>query len=243
MERSLNVMKRIILSEKSFNLFKGLLVNEIVVPKGVSFCTSPKDEAKYKQRLKDLETVSNLRTDRYKDYSLEEAYNNWAECGFSKDSEEYRVWCGRLTDYLDYLETGIDFVKGKVNRNGGASSHWAFIDPEWVFDMKDGRDDHQGIYCLTLKLYQNKSIWNDLFFNPKFASLKDDIKYIRGFANKLRMVDKKYSLLLPMEEYIEIGKFMSNPSNAKPELFYEEPKFDTTVDEPEVGGDDEINWE
>lgn len=221
-------MKKIILSEKSFKNFQQFLINEIVVPKGVSFCTSPNDELKYKQRLKDLENVSNLRTDKYKSYALEDAYNDWASVNFSKDTQEYKTWCGHLKTYLDYIATGIDFVKGKVKRNGAASPHFALIDPNWVMAMKNGGDDFQGVYCLTLKLYQNKVIWNDLFFNPIFEGLKNEIKEIRSFTNKLKYLDKKYELLLPLEEYSTIGKFMSNPSNAKPELFYEEPKFDET---------------
>ena len=115
----------------------------------------------------------------------------------------------------------------------------AFIDPQWVEVMIKGGDDFQGVYCLTLKLYQNKVIWNDLFFNPIFNNLKDDIKSIRSFATKTKMLDKKYELLLPMEEYIEIGKFMSNPSNARPELFYEKPKIDTPNNIP---AEDDIDW-
>jgi len=58
-------MKKIILNENSFKLFKKFLVNEIVLPKGVSFCTNPKDEIFYKTCLKKLDNIPNLRTDKY----------------------------------------------------------------------------------------------------------------------------------------------------------------------------------
>ena len=217
-------MRKIIFSENTFRTFKKCLVNEIIIPKGVTFCTSQKHELTYQQRLKDLDKVSNLRTNRYKNYELEEVYQKWAENGFSKDSEEYRIWCGHLKSYIDYIATSIDFVKGKIKRNGNTAPYLAFIDPQWVTAMINGGDDFQGIYCLTLKSYQNEVIWNDLFFNPIFENLKNDIKVIRSFATKTKLMDKKYELLLPLEEYNAIGKFMSNASNAKPELFYEEPK-------------------
>lgn len=232
-------MKKIIFNENSFRLLKKLLVNEITLPKGVSFCTSPKHDVAYRQRLEDLNGVSNLRTDRYKNYELEDAYNAWAEVGFSKDSQEYKVWCGHLKSFIDYIARSINFVKGKVAKHEKGAPYMAFIDPQWVEVMIKGGDDFQGVYCLTLKLYQNKVIWNDLFFNPIFNNLKDDIKSIRSFATKTKMLDKKYELLLPMEEYIEIGKFMSNPSNARPELFYEKPKIDTPNNIP---AEDDIDW-
>lgn len=232
-------MAKIIFSENTFRTFKKLLVNEIIVPKGISFCTNPKHELEYKQRLKDLEKVSNLRTDKYKDYNLEETYNEWAENGFSKDSEEYKSWCGNLKAYMNYIAKGIDFVKGKIKRNGDAAPYLAFIDPVWIKAMIKNSDDFQGIFCLTLKIYQNKVIWNDLFFNPIFEDLKNDIKSIRSFANKLKFLDKKYELLLPIEEYNEIGKFMSNPSNAKPELFYEMSQNNTPNNIPT---DDVVDW-
>ena len=95
------------------------------------------------------------------------------------------------------------------------------------------------VFTVTLKIYQNKVIWNDLFFNPIFEDLKNDIKSIRSFANKLKFLDKKYELLLPIEEYNEIGKFMSNSSNAKPELFYEMSQNNTPNNIPT---DDVVDW-
>lgn len=229
-------MKQIIFNENSFKLFKKCLMNEINVPKGVTFCTSPNHELIYKQRLKDLENIPNLRTDKYKNYNLEEAYKEWADVNFSKDSNEYKTWCGILKHYLDYIDRSIDFVKGKIARNGNSSPHWAFIDPNWVKCINSDTEDYQGIYCLTLKIYQNKPMWNDLFFNPIFENLKNGIKEIRKFAMLKRKADKKYDLLLPLEEYIEIGKFMSNENNARPELFYG-TSTETDNNEPD------FNWE
>ncbi len=234
-------MKKIILNENSFRLFKKFLVNEIVLPKGVSFCTDPKDEISYKTCLKKLDSIPNLRTDKYKDHNLENAYNEWSKTDFSKDSFEYKTWCGLLKNYMDYLGRSINFVKfNKIDRIGDARAHYVFVDPKWVETMNSGKEDYQGIFSLTLKIYQNKVIWNDLFFNPIFEELKNLYKSIRGFANKKKILDKKYELLLPIEEYVEIGKYMNNESNARPELFCEFNEEPNNI--PQVDDDNTIDW-
>lgn len=219
-------MKRIILSERAFKVFKQCLVNEALKSNDIPFCSNDRENKEYNQRLRELSTIPNLRVDRYKDENLENAYDNWSNVGFDKSSMEYKVWCGHLQRYLEFLERGLDFVNQKKNRIGEARPHYIFADLDWMRKIKSSNvDDYQGIYSLTLKIYQNRVIWNDLFFNPIFNNLKETYKEIRSFANKKKILDKKYSLLLPMEEYIELGKFMNNPENARPELF-----FDTNVE-------------
>ena len=239
-------MKKIFLSENTFKAFRDCLLNEIDVPKGFSFCSNSNDGKKYNDQLKNLEAISDLRVDRYKNYNLESVYEDWAKTGFDKASDEYRVWCGHLKNYMEYIGRSIYYVKtDRIDRIGEARPYYSFIDSTWVDSLKRDHEEHQGIYCLTLKIYQNKVIWNDLFFNPIFNDLKEVYKEIRSYANKKKILDPNYVLLLPMEEYTEIGKFMFNQENAKPELFYNPEELNNEPqinDEPQSDDDENFDW-
>lgn len=212
-------MKKIIFNENSFIKFKKHVIKEAIVSTQYLFGT---EKHNFKIELDALSKISNLRTDRYKNYDLENAYEEWGNTGFDKSSNEYRIWCGNLQSFMEYIGKSIYYVlTDKVERAGSTRPHYAFLDPEWVKKVvRGGQEEHQSIYCLTLKLYQNKVIWNDLFFNPIFNDLKEALKKIRGFANKQKILNPNFKLLLPIEEYNEIGLAMK-PENAKPELFYE----------------------
>lgn len=246
-------MKKVIFNESTFNAFKRCLINEIAKPNPYIFGTEKID---YKNELSSLASISNLRTDRYKDYKLEDSYKNWSDVGFDKSSNEYKVWGGNLISFLKYLEGGIFYVlTDRVKRIGDARPHFAFIDTSWVKNVVYGKkEEHQGIYCLILKIYQNKTMWNDLFFNPIFEGLKNAFIEIKQYVGRQIGINPNIRLLLPIEEYKEINTFMGDPSNAKPELFYtqedeshiEEPNNEPHVEEPnnEPQSDDinAIDW-
>jgi len=231
-------MKKIIFNENTFKSFKRCAIMEAVSSNPYLFGTEQKD---YKQLLASLSTVPNLRTDKYTNHELEEYYNDWKKTGFDISSNEYQIWCGALKKYLDYLGRSIYFVlNNKVKRIADARPYYVFLDPSWVQTVKlDKPEDFQGIYSLTLKIYQNKVVWNDLFFNPIFEDLKNAIKEIRAYANKQKILNPNLNLLLPKEEYIEIGKYM-NSDNAQPELFY--GQTEKPNNEPQVNDDEPFDW-
>lgn len=231
-------MKKIRLSENTFNAFKKCLIGEAIQPNPYLFGTRQED---YKQRLADLSKISNLRVDRYKDYDLENSFKEWANVSFDKSTNEYKAWCGQLKKYLDYLGSSIYYVlTDKVERVGDARPHYAFIDPVWVESVVHGKkEEHQGIYCLTLKIFQNKVVWNDLFFNPVFNDLKEAYMKIKSFVASQIAKNPNIKLLMPLDEYKEINKFI-NSNDAKPELFCnlnEEPN-----NEPQVDDTDDFDW-
>lgn len=237
-------MKKVIFNENAFNAFKRCLVNEIAKPNPYIFGT---DKIDYSNKLKALANISNLRTDRYKDYNLEEAYKNWSDIGFDKSSNEYKVWSGNLISFLKYLESGIFYVlEDRVRRIGDARPHFAFMDSSWVENVvHDRKEEHQGIYCLILKIYQNKPIWNDLFFNPLFDDLKNAFTEIKQYVVGQIAKNPNIKLLLPLEEYKEINMFMRDASNAKPELFYtqdDEPQVEEPNNEPQNDDTDAFDW-
>ena len=242
-------MKKVIFNESAFNAFKRCLVNEIAKPNPYIFGTEKID---YKRKLDDLAKVSNLKVDRYKDYKLEDAYKNWADVGFDKSSNEYKVWCGNLISFLKYLESGIFYVlEDRVKRIGTARPHFVFIDPIWINNVvRDNKEEYQGVYCLILKIYQNKPMWNDLFFNPVFDDLKTAFLEIKKYVGTQIAKNPNIKLLLPIEEYREINMFMRDPGNAKPELFYsqedehieDEPQVEEPNNEPQSDDVDAFDW-
>ena len=210
--------KTIILSENAFKKIKRYMIQEAVSSNPYLFGTANED---YKRILEGLSKVSNLRTDRYKNYDLEEAYEKWSKVGFDKNTKEFAAWNGILKSYLNFLNGGIEYVlNDKVNRIGMNRPHWVFIDPSWAKDviLNHEGEKHQSIYSLILKIYQNKVMWNDLFFNPLFENIKNDFFKIKSFIGKALGENMNLKLLLPIEEYREINNFIRS-GEAKPELF------------------------
>ena len=225
--------KTIILSENAFNKIKRLMVQEAIKSNPYAFGPGGKDD--YTRKLPSLDKVANLKVDRYKDHDLENSYKLWAETGFDKSSYEYIEWGNKLKSYLSFLAGGIEFVlNDKVRRINMNRPQWVFLDPSWLEDVvirNQENEKHQSIYCLILKLSQNKVVWNDLFFNPIFEDLKNQISEIRQFVGKAIGVNPNLKLLLPLEQYRELTKFINDPSNAKPELFYEPQQQNFSDDE------------
>ena len=220
--------KTIILPENYFNRIKNMIIKEAIAPNPYLFGLGAK-AINYKSIVDSLNKNEMLKTSAYKDETLENTYRAWEEKGFDKSSYEYVAWGNALNDYMTYLARGIDFILGKAERIGlSASTYWVFIDPEWAKDVMNKKDakDHQCIYSLVLKLCQNKSMWNDLFFNPIFQDMKDKFFKIRSFVGKAFGINMNYKLLMPLEQYREIVKYSSDQSNAKPELFYEPPQYE-----------------
>ena len=215
--------KTIILNENTFKKIKRMMIREALAsnPNPLVFGRRTSDD--YRSRIPGLEKVSNLKVDRYKDKELEMLYNEWEKVGFNKITFEYVAFANRLIHYLDYLKTGIEFVlNDKVRRINDNCPHWVFLDPEWADDVvlrSEESDKHQSIYCLILKLSQNKAAWNDLFFNPLYANLKDAIIEIRKYVSRKLGENMGYKVLLPLEQYKELTMFLNDPSSEKPERF------------------------
>ncbi len=225
--------KTIILNENTFKKIKKLIIKEAVKQNPYIFGTGGKDD--YTKILSSLEKVPNLKIDRYKNYDLENSYKSWEKTGFDKNSYEYVEWGNNLKSYLSFLSGGIEFVlNDKVKRINMNRPQWVFLDPSWIEDVVTKNKDnekHQSIYCLILKLSQNKVVWNDLFFNPIFEELKNEISEIRKFVGKAIGINPNLKSLLPIEQYRELTKFINDPNSAKPELFYEPPKQNFNDDE------------
>ena len=223
--------KTIILNENAFKKIRSLIIREAAATDQYYFGTS---RVYYKPYLDKLSNMGNLRVDRYKDDKLAEAYNNWAGVNFDKSSYEYIAWGNALNEYMKYLAGGIEFVLNhKVKRIGlGGKFYWVFIDEDWVKMIDDTNDykDKECIYPLILKIYQNKPMWNDLFFNPLFSDMKNKFMEIKQFIGSAIGKYPNVKLLLPMEEYREINNYI-RANDAKPELFYEPPKYYDDEDE------------
>ena len=217
--------KTIILNENAFKKIRGLIIKEASAFDQYYFGTSRKF---YKPILEKLAGMKNLRVDRYKDYGLQEAYDKWAATNFDKSCYEYTAWGNALTAYMKFLSGGIEFVLNhKVLRIGlGGKYYWVFIDEDWadMIDDKNDVNDKECIYPLILKIYQNKPMWNDLFFNPLFSDMKNNFMQIKQFIGEAIGKYPNVKLLLPIEEYREINKYI-NSGEAKPELFFEPAKL------------------
>lgn len=215
--------KTIILNENTFKKIKRMMIREALASKPNPLVFGRRERDDYRGRIHNLEKVANLKVDRYKDHELERLYEEWGKVGFNKLSFEYVAFANRLIHYLDYLKTGIEFVlNDKVIRINDACPHWVFLDPDWADDVigvKEENERHQSIYCLILKLSQNKAAWNDLFFNPLYANLKNGIVKIRQYVSKQLGKNMNLKLLLPIEQYKELTMFLNDPSSAKPERF------------------------
>lgn len=215
--------KTIILNENTFKKIKRMMIREALASKPNPLVFGRRERDDYRGRIPNLEKIANLKVDRYKDHELERLYEEWGKVGFNKLSFEYVAFANRLIHYLNFLKDGIKWVvEDKVIRINDACPHWAFLDPDWadnVIGVKEENEQHQSIYCLILKLSQNKAAWNDLFFNPIFSDLKDGIVKVRQYVSKQLGKNMNLKLLLPIEQYKELTKYLNDPSSEKPERF------------------------
>lgn len=201
----------------------------------------------YKPYLHSIGQISNLHVDRYKDYELEESWNNWKKKGCDKNSEEYYIYISNFKKFM--FGTGgflrnLSYVGDRLN----GPLHSLILDPKWVSSLNgkpnwrysdlntgEGGDEFHCFYTTVLKLFQNPAIWNDFFFNPVFANDKGKYDSIRAKITNIMKTNKEsyetqYKPLLPMDEYRQLNFFMNEINqetkkvekglNAKPELFY-----------------------
>ena len=173
------MQKTIILNENTFKKIKQLIIKEAVT-QAPKFGT--KVGINYKPYLDSMQKISNLHTDRYKDYELEEAWNAWKNTGFNKNTEEYAIYVAKFKAFMFGGGGSRGFlgnVSYVIDRLGGSLNSF-LLDPKWVSslnktpnyrysDLNSGKegDEFQCFYTTILKLYQNPSIWNDFFFNPE----------------------------------------------------------------------------
>ena len=215
--------KTIILNENTFKKIKRMMIREALASKPNPLVFGRRETDDYRGRIPNMDKIANLKVDRYKDKELEMAYGEWEKVGFNKLSFEYITFANRLIQYLNFLKKGIDWVvEDKVERINDACPHWAFLDPDWADDVigvKEENERHQSIYCLILKLSQNKAAWNDLFFNPIFSDLKDGVIRVRQYVSRQLGKNMNLKLLLPIEQYRELTKYLNDPSSEKPERF------------------------
>jgi hypothetical protein len=216
--------KTIILSENSFKKIKKLIIKE-AISSGPIF-----GRINYAGDLATLATVKNLHTDRYKDYNLEESWNNWKNTGFDKNCTEYYTY---LSNFKRFMFGGNDGdnkgflgnVSYTIYRTNCTFDE-LLLDSNWVksvnskryykysdLNSNNGGDNWQCFYTTILKLYQNPAIWNDFFFNPEFKQYSQKFFKIRDrlsdlFKENPTNYKEKYSPLLPKKEYFELNKFV-----------------------------------
>lgn len=232
--------KTIILNENTFNKIKRTIIKEALAPefgKGKSLIN-------YRPYLTSISKISNLHTDRYKDYELEEAYNNWKNTGYNKNGEDYLIYVSKFKRFMFGSSGLIQNISYTADRLGGPL-HSILLDPKWVMSLNGkpnwkyseqnsgyGGDEFHCFYTTVLKIFQNPSIWNDFFFNPIFSEAKQKYDSIRAKVTEAMKTNKEmYSQLLPMEEYKQLNLFMNEINqetkkvekgiNCKPELFFD----------------------
>lgn len=217
--------KTIILSENTFKKIKRLIIKEAITNAPMF---GKHDD--YTGHLKTLEKISNLHTDRYKDYELEESWNNWKNTGFNKNCKEYNIYLSNFKRFMFGGKEGenkgfLGNVSYVIDRLNGPL-HSFILDPNWVnavnntpnyrySDLKSTKegDDWQCFYTTILKLYQNPAIWNDFFFNPEFKEYSQRFFKIRDKLSDLYKQNPEeykatYTQILPKKEYAELNKFV-----------------------------------
>lgn len=237
--------KTIILNESAFKKIKNIIIKEAIQ----QYPTFGKgaNSINYKSYLDSINKIHNLHTDRYKDYELDRAWNDWKNVGCDKNSEEYLIYISKFKNFMfgngGFLRN-LSYVADRLN----GPLHSLILDPKWVVSLNgkpswrysdlnsgEGGDEFHCFYTTVLKLFQNPAIWNDFFFNPIFKNEKEKYDSIRRKITDLMKSNKEsyetnYKPLLPMEEYKQLNFFMNEINqetkkvekglNCKPELFY-----------------------
>lgn len=199
----------------------------------------------YKPYIDSISKISNLHSDRYKDYELEDAYNDWKNTGYDKNCDEYLIYVSKFKNFMFGTGGFLKNISYVADRLQGPL-HSLLLDPKWVSSLNgkpnwkysdlnsgEGGDEFQCFYTTVLKLFQNPAIWNDFFFNPLFSTEKNKYDSIRAkITNIMKTNKEQYIQLLPMEEYRQLNFFMNEINqdtkkvekglNCKPELFYDE---------------------
>jgi hypothetical protein len=232
---------KIKLSEQKLNIFLSKMLNEAVQPTFGNGSNS----INYKPYIDSISKIKNLHNDRYKDYELDEAWNDWKNIGYDKNSQEYYIYVSKFKNFM--FGTGgflrnLSYVGDRLN----GPLHSLLLDPKWVSSLNgkpnwkysnlnsgEGGDEFHCFYTTVLKLFQNPAIWNDFFFNPMFSQYKEKYDNIRSkITSAMKTNKEQYIQLLPMEEYKQLNFFMNEINqdtkkiekglNCKPELFYSE---------------------
>ena len=217
----------------------------------------------YKPYITTISKIQNLHSDRYKDYELEEAWNDWKKTGCDKNSQEYFIYISKFKNFMfgmgGFLRN-LSYVGDRLN----GPLHSLLLDPKWVNSLNgkpnwkysdlnsgEGGDEFHCFYTTVLKLFQNPAIWNDFFFNPIFANDKQKYDNIRAKITDLMKTNKEgyetqYKPLIPMEEYRELNFFMNEINkdtkkiekglNCKPELFYNQEA--NSINDVDISDDD-----
>ena len=157
-----------------------------------------------------LDSVSDLRIDRYKEPDLEYVYNEWEKTGFSKDTDEYAEFHTIIDRFMTYLERAVYYTLKRVSEMNDTK----VLDPKWAQSLKMGNEQFQCFYTLILKIYQNPAIWNDFFFNPEYKEISDIYK---ENAMLVRKNMNHYREILPVKEFNELNMFYMgyNPQTKK----------------------------
>lgn len=158
-----------------------------------------------------LDSAPDLRVDRYKEADLEYVYDEWEKVGFSKDSEEHAILHSIIERFMEYLEYSVFYTLKRVSEMNDTK----VLDPKWAISIKKGgKEEFQCFYTLILKIYQNRAIWNDFFFNPEYKEMADTYKQN---AQMVRQNLNHYREILPLKEFNELNMFYMgyNPQTKK----------------------------
>ena len=121
----------------------------------------------YKPYITTISKIQNLHSDRYKDYELEEAWNDWKKTGCDKNSQEYFIYISKFKNFMfgmgGFLRN-LSYVGDRLN----GPLHSLLLDPKWVNSLNgkpnwkysdlnsgEGGDEFHCFYTTVLKLFQN----------------------------------------------------------------------------------------
>lgn len=113
---------------------------------------------------------------------------------------------------MRYLARAVDYT---LNRQTGGVGDQLVLDPLWLNRTKTASsDEYQCFYTLILKIYQNRPIWNDFFFNPEFSAMSNRYRQV---AQEVRKDINHYRPILPIKEFNELNLYMMgyNPETRK----------------------------